>query len=195
MSTTATTTRPITDAGTEAGPGAGVWSIDAAHSTVEGVVRHLVSKVRVRFTAFDGTLDLGDDLTDSRIEVTIDAASIDSNQPQRDEHLRTSDFLAVEEFPTLTFVSTGIEARGGDRYAVTGDLTIRGVTRSVVLDASYLGLARDPWGSTKAAFSATTSIDRADFGVNWNQALEAGGVMVGRTVTIELSVQAERVDA
>lgn len=186
---TATTSAPTV-------PAAGLYEIDTTHSTVEGVVRHLmVSKVRARFTAFSGKLELAEDLTQSRIDVVIDAASIDTNEPQRDAHLKSADFLDVENHPSLTFVSTSIAAKGGDRYAVTGNLTILGTTREVVLDAAYLGVAQDPYGNNKAAFSATTSIDREGFGVTWNQALEAGGVMVSKKVEIELEVQANLIAA
>jgi polyisoprenoid-binding protein YceI len=168
------------------------WNIDASHSNLQFSVRHLViTKVRGAFRSYRGTLELddNDDLALARVDVSIDAASIDTAEPKRDEHLRSSDFLDVAAHPTLQFQSRSI-IREGARYRVTGDLTIRGVTRSVVLDAEFQGRGRDPWGGQRAAFSAKTSIDREDFGLTWNQALEAGGVLVGTKIEIEIEVQA-----
>jgi polyisoprenoid-binding protein YceI len=170
------------------------WNIDASHSNLQFSVRHLViTKVRGAFRSYRGTLELdeNDDLGLARVDVSIDAASIDTAEPKRDEHLRSSDFLDVAAHPTLQFQSRSI-VREGSRYRVTGDLTIRGVTRSVVLDAEFQGRGRDPWGGQRAAFSAKTSIDREDFGLTWNQALEAGGVLVGTKIEIEIEVQAVR---
>lgn len=168
------------------------WNIDASHSNLQFGVRHLViTKVRGAFRSYRGTLELdeNDDFGLARVDVSIDAASIDTAEPKRDEHLRGSDFLDVAAHPTLQFQSRSI-VREGARYRVTGDLTIRGVTRSVVLDAEFQGRGRDPWGGQRAAFSAKTSIDREDFGLTWNQALEAGGVLVGTKIEIEIEVQA-----
>jgi len=168
------------------------WTIDASHSSLQFSVRHLViTKVRGAFRSYRGTLELdeNDGLGLADVDVSIDAASIDTAEPKRDEHLRSSDFLDVAAHPTLRFQSRSI-AREGARYRVTGDLTIRGVTRSVVLDAEFQGRGRDPWGGQRAAFSARTSINREEFGLTWNQALEAGGVLVGTTIEIELEVQA-----
>jgi polyisoprenoid-binding protein YceI len=168
------------------------WTIDASHSNLQFSVRHLViTKVRGAFRSYRGTLELdeNDGLELADVDVSIDAASIDTAEPKRDEHLRSSDFLDVAAHPTLRFQSRAI-AREGARYRVTGDLTIRGVTRSVVLDAEFQGRGRDPWGGQRAAFSARTSINREEFGLTWNQALEAGGVLVGTTIEIELEVQA-----
>jgi polyisoprenoid-binding protein YceI len=168
------------------------WNIDASHSNVQFSVRHLViAKVRGAFRSYRGTLELdeGDGLKLAKVDVSIDAGSIDTAEPKRDEHLKSSDFLDVAAHPTLRFQSRSI-ARQADRYRVTGDLTIRGVTRSVVLDAEFQGRGKDPWGGQRAAFSARTSIDREDFGLTWNQALEAGGVLVGTKVEIEIEVQA-----
>ncbi len=167
-------------------------NIDTTHSAINFSVRHMVfAKVRGRFGSWQGSIRLaGDDLTQASVEVEIDAASIDTGVADRDHHLRSADFLDVERNPTLAFRSTGVEAVAGNRYRVSGDLTIRGVTRSVVLDAEYGGRAQDPWGNERAAFTATTSVDRAEFGLKWNQALEAGGVLVGERVDIEIEVQA-----
>jgi polyisoprenoid-binding protein YceI len=130
------------------------------------------------------------DLRQSSVSVDIDAASIDTHEPKRDEHLRSADFFDAQAFPKLTFRSTGVETEGTAIVRVVGDLTIHGVTRPVALTVEDLGRAKDPWGNTRAAFTATTSIDRKDFGLRWNQALEAGGVLVGDKVDISLDIQA-----
>ncbi len=176
-------------------PEPGTWAIDPAHTVVGFNARHLmVAKVRGSFTTFDGTIHIDDDPAASSVEVTIDAASIDTGVADRDAHLRSPDFLDVENHPTIEFRSTAVRA-DGDGYQVHGDLTIRGTTRPVTLDMEYLGLARDPWGNDKAMFTATTKIDREDWGLSWNQALETGGLLVGKQVTIELEVQAAQVPA
>jgi len=170
------------------------WNVDATHSNLQFSVRHMViTKVRGAFRSFRGTLalDEGDGLGLREVDVSIDAASIDTGEPKRDEHLRSKDFLDVAAFPTLRFRSRSI-ARQGDRYRVTGDLSIHGVTRSVVLDTEFQGRGNDPWGGQRAAFSARTSIDREDFGLTWNQVLEAGGVLVGTQIEIDIEVQAVR---
>ena len=167
------------------------YNIDTAHSNIEFSIRHLVvAKVRGRFTRFTGSLELdADDVTRSRVTAEIEAASISTNEEKRDAHLRSADFFDVETFPLLTFASKRVE-QVGSRLHVTGDLTIRGVTREAVLRVEQLGLAKDPWGNQRAAFSATTSIDRKDYGLHWNQLLEAGGVMVGEKVEINLDIEA-----
>jgi polyisoprenoid-binding protein YceI len=167
------------------------WNIDAAHSGINFAIRHMVvSKVRGRFASFTGKLRLDDgDLTRSSVEATIDASSIDTGTAKRDEHLRSADFLDVGRFPELRFQSSRIEKVGGDRYRVVGNLTIRDVTREVTLEAEYAGRGTDPWGNERVAFAASTAIDRKDFGLGWNQALEAGGVLVGDRLEIELDVQ------
>ena len=171
------------------------WQIDPAHTQVEFTVKHMMfSKVRGRFEAVDGSLqfDPDGDLGDAGVRVTIDAASIDTGQEDRDEHLRSADFLDVEKYPELTFASASVEAGRDDEFTVTGDLTIHGVTREVELDAELSGVAPDPWGNQRVAFSASTTIDRRDFDLTWNQALETGGVLVGHEVKISLEVQATR---
>lgn len=167
------------------------WNFDTVHSAVGFSVRHLVfAKVRGRFTAWSGSLELDDeDLARSRVQVSIDAASIDTGTPDRDTHLRSPDFFDVANFPKLSFTSQRIEALGGDRYRVYGDLTIRDVTREVVLDSEFGGRAKDPWGNDRVAFTAKASLNRHDFGLKWNQALETGGVVVGDRVDIEIEVQ------
>jgi polyisoprenoid-binding protein YceI len=173
------------------------WNIDGAHSGITFSIRHmLVSKVRGRFGRFTGTLELDDtDLTGAQVEVTIEAASIDTGTAQRDEHLRSADFFEVERFPELRYRSARIEKVGDDRYRVVGDLTIRDVTREVPLEVEYGGQGTDPWGNQRIGFTATASIDRKDFGLRWNQVLEAGGVLVGDKVQIELEVQAVKAAA
>ena len=173
------------------------WNIDGAHSGINFSIRHMVvSKVRGRFGKFGGTLEVDDgDLTRSTIEVTIDASSIDTGTAQRDDHLRSADFFDVERFPELRFHGKRIEQAGRDHYRVLGDLTIRDVTREVTLDVEYGGRAKDPWGNERAGFLAKASIDRKDFGLQWNQVLEAGGLLVGDRVDIELEVQAVKAAA
>ena len=173
------------------------WNIDIAHSGINFSIRHMVvSKVRGRFGKFAGSLDLDDaDLTKSTLTVTIDASSIDTGVGQRDDHLRAADFFGVEQFPELRFHSKRIERLGKDEYRVVGDLTIRDVTREVALAVEYGGQGKDPWGNERVAFSAKAAIDRADFGLKWNQVLEAGGVLVGEKVQIELDVQAVKAAA
>jgi polyisoprenoid-binding protein YceI len=167
------------------------YSIDPAHTTVEFVVRHLmISKVRGRFSKIAGTIVVpeGSDVPAS-IQATIDVPSIDTREPDRDTHLRSADFFDAEHNPQITFASTAIGGSAG-ALRVTGDLTIRGNTRSVVLDAEFEGRAVDPWGNNRIAYTAQTKINRSDFGLAWNQALEAGGVVVSDEVRIELNVQA-----
>lgn len=166
-------------------------AIDKSHSEVGFEVRHLMSKVRGRFSDFEGSI-IFDSATpeQSKVDVTIQAASIATAEANRDAHLKSDDFFAVATYPTLNFVSTSIAASSGTRYRVEGDLTIHGVTRRVVLDAEYLGEAKDPWGRDKVAFEARTVVNRKDFGLNWNAALETGGFLVGDQVTVTLSIQA-----
>jgi polyisoprenoid-binding protein YceI len=173
------------------------WNIDTVHSGINFSVRHMVvSKVRGRFAKFSGELAIDDgDLTRSSVNVAIDAGSIDTGNAQRDTHLRSADFFDVETFPELRFRSTRIEQRGDARYAVVGQLTIRDVTREVSLDVEFGGRARDPWGNERVGFVATASVDRKEFGLRWNQALETGGVLVGDRIDIELELQGVRAAA
>jgi polyisoprenoid-binding protein YceI len=168
------------------------WQIDPAHTLVEFSVRHMmIATVKGRFGTVAGTIRLDDeDPARSAVDVTIDAASVDTRNEQRDAHLRSADFFDVANHPTLTFRSRRVERTREDHYRVTGDLTIRGTTRSVVLDVIEQGRITDPWGATRAAFSARATVNREDFGLTWNQALEAGGVLVSRDVVIDLEVQA-----
>lgn len=166
-------------------------AIDKTHSDVGFEVRHLISKVRGHFADFEGMITFDSaEPKNSKVDVTIHAASIVTNEPNRDTHLRSDDFFAVATYPALTFVSTSITPAGKNAYRVEGDLTIHGVTKRVVLDAEYLGEAKDPWGREKVAFEASTTLNRKDFGLNWNAALETGGFLVGDQVTVRLSIQA-----
>ena len=168
-------------------PAAGTYTIDGSHSSIEAVARHLmVTKVRGQFSDFEGTITVGETPEDSAVQVTIKAASIVTKDPKRDEHLRSPDFLDVEQFPELTFRSTKVD-KG---WTVTGDLTIRGVTREVQLGTDYMGTFQNPWGQTVAAFSAKTTLNREDFGMTWNAPLEAGGVLVSKDLKVELEIQA-----
>lgn len=168
------------------------WKIDETHSGIHFTVRHMVvAKVRGAFTRWDARLDLDEtDLTRSRVELTIDASSIDTRNAQRDGHLRSADFFDVEKFPELKFTSKRIERAGDDQFTVVGDLTIHGVTREVALAAELGGFARDPWGNQRAAFSGKATIDRKEFGLTWNQLLETGGVLVSDKVEIGFDVEA-----
>jgi polyisoprenoid-binding protein YceI len=171
------------------------WNLDGAHSQVEFSVKHMMfTTVRGRFAEMEGTIGLtAESPQESSVEVTIGAASLDTRVADRDAHLRSGDFFDAENHPNLTFRSRRVEGSlesPGDGFRVTGDLTIRGITREVTLDARFEGTGTDPWGGTRAGFSARTTIDRRDFGLTWNQALEAGGVLVGHEVTIDLQVQA-----
>lgn len=170
------------------------WTLDSTHTQVEFSVKHMMfTKVRGRFAGVEGTVRLdAEHPTASSVEVEIDATSIDTRVSDRDRHLRSADFLDVESHPLITFRSRSVEgslSEPGAAFSVHGDLTIRGVTREVTLAATFEGTGTDPWGGTRAGFSAKTKIDRRDFGLTWNQALETGGVLVGHDVTIELQVQ------
>lgn len=178
-------------------PEAGHYDIDPTHSAVDFVVRHLVAaKVRGGFKAFTGSIVIGDTADQSSVNVEIDVSSIDTGVDDRDAHLRSADFFDVENHPTATFTSTSVSPKSDSDYVVTGDLTIAGVTRSVDLDLEYAGAVTDPWGNTRIVFSATTEINREEFGLTWNQALETGGVMVSKNAKIEIDVEAvHKVDA
>jgi len=187
MSITETTTR--TDTGL---PSAGSYAIDASHTNVGFAVKHFgLSKTRGEFGTVSGTVTIAEDITASSVEVEIDAASFGTGDDTRDGHVRSADFLDVETFGTLTFRSTGLANDGGD-WKLTGDLTVKDVTRPVVLDVEFDGETVDPYGNDRVAFSATTKIDRTEFGVTWNQALDTGGLVVGKAVAITLDVEAIR---
>ena len=167
------------------------YSIDKAHSEVTFQVRHLLTKVRGRFSEFEGTIEYDEANPErSSVNVTIQAASVDTSERDRDTHLRSADFFDVEKFPALTFKSTRVTRKGSEGFDVAGDLTIHGVTRPVSLAVTLLGKAKDPWGNERIAFEAGTTINRKDFGLLWNAALETGGFLVGDEAKISLSVQA-----
>lgn len=171
--------------------GTAIWKLDPAHAHVEFAVRHLmISRVKGEFTDVEGTLQIDDDdVSTAKLEVEIGAASIDTRVEQRDDHLRSADFLDADEYPKLTYHSRKVERTGEDELRVVGDLTIRDVTREVVLHVTERGRAADPWGGQRAGFGATAKIDRKDFGLTWNQALETGGVLVGDEVQITLDAE------
>ena len=184
-----TTTLTRNTAGTTV-PAAGRYEIDPAHSSVSFQVRHMgLSKVRGGFEQFSGTIEIADDPTDSSVEVELDAASFSTGAGDRDAHVKSADFLDVENHPRLTYRSTGVR-QDGDDWKVDGDLTVKDVSRPVTLDVDFEGAGDDPWGHGRIAFSATAEINRDDWGINWNQTLETGGLLVGKTVKITIDVQA-----
>ena len=170
------------------------WAIDPAHTTAEFAVKHLmISTVKGRFADVSGTIVLDEaDMSNSRVDLTIPTKSIDTRSEQRDAHLRSADFFDADRVPAITFTSKRVKAKGDNEYEVVGDLTIRDVTREVSLEVSDEGRNQDPWGGTRAGFAASTSIDRDDFGLTWNQALETGGFVVSNKVKITVDVEAVR---
>ncbi len=171
----------------------GDWELDTAHTTVGFVARHMrVARSRGRFSSFTGTIHIDDEPGRSWAEATLDTASIDTRHEQRDGHLRSPDFLDVERFPTMRFRSTSFEHLGGSRWKVVGELTIRDVTRPIELDVEFGGTAKNPWGAEVAFFTATAELDREDYGMTWNQALEGGGFLVSKKVEIEIEGEAIR---
>jgi len=172
-------------------PEAGTYALDQGHTTVEFVGRHLmITKGRGRFTDFSGQVVIGESPEQSSVEVTINAASVDSGDEKRDGHLRSPDFLDVERFPHITFRSTQVELGREGLAKVTGDLTVKDVTHPVTLDVEFDGASPDPWGGQRLGFSASAEIDREEWGLTWNVALETGGVLVGRKIRLEFNVQA-----
>ena len=175
---------------TRSNPATGTYDIDASHTHVGFKARHLVvAKVRGSFSDVSGTVVVADDPLASTVEVSVGLASIDTGDATRDGHLRSGDFFDVDNHPTMTFRSTGVRQVGDDRYDVDGELTVRGVTRPLTLHATFEGTVTDPWGGERAIFSATGKVNREEFGLTWNQALETGGVLVGKDV--ELDIEAE----
>lgn len=168
------------------------WTFDAAHSSVGFTVRHMmVTNVRGSLGTVSGSLNFDpENLAASSVEASIDVAGINTGVEDRDNHLRSADFFEVETYPNITFKSTNVELSGDDSAKITGDLTIRDVTKSVILDVEFIGQTTSPYGDTRAGFEATTKIDREAFGLTWNQALEAGGVLVGKDIKISLDIQA-----
>ena len=167
------------------------YKVDKAHSEAVFQVRHLVTKVRGRFDDFEGTIDYNDAVPEqSKVTFTIQATSIDTNEKDRDTHLRSEDFFAVEQFRTITFVSRRVTKKGAETYDVIGDLAIRGVTKEITLPVTHLGKIKDPWGNEKLGFEAEITLNRKDFGLKWNAPLEAGGFLVGDEVKVSLTIQA-----
>lgn len=174
-------------------PTAGTYVLDAAHKRVGFVARHMmVSKVRGEFADAAATITVAEDPMQSSVTATIQAASIDTKQADRDAHLRSAEFLEVEKFPTLEFRSTAVKSRDGNEFVLVGDLTIKDVTRQVELEVEFEGVGRSPFGQDIFGFSASTEIDREEFGLTWNVALETGGVLVGKKVKIEIEGEAVR---
>ena len=168
----------------------GTWTIDPTHTEVGFSVRHLVSKVRGKFEAFEGTIVTQEDLTASTVNVSVDLNSINTGTADRDNHLRSADFFEVESHPTMTFVSTGIVQKSDTDFVVTGDLTIKGVTKPVELATEFLGEGGDPWGGTRVGIEATAEISRKEFGIDFNIPLEGGKVMVGDKISIHINAEA-----
>jgi polyisoprenoid-binding protein YceI len=168
----------------------GIWNVDASHSTIGFTARHLmVTKVRGRFSTFSGALTIAANPLESSLEASVDIASVSTGDAGRDGHLTSPDFFDAAQFPTMTLKSTSIVA-DGDEYLLNGDLTIKGVTKPVTFELEFDGVATDPWGNTKAGFSAEAEINRKDWGLEWNVALETGGVLVSEKIKIELDIQA-----
>lgn len=167
------------------------WKIDPAHSAIHFTVRHMmIANVRGEFEQFTGTIELDvEHPENTRVEVEIDAASINTREPQRDAHLRSADFLDVENHPHIIFKSTRVERTGETTARLHGDLTIRDITRPVVLDVEHTGIVTSPWGHRSAGFEARAKINRKDWGLTWNKALEAGGVLVGDEIKIEIELE------
>jgi polyisoprenoid-binding protein YceI len=192
--TTTTTTVPATrDLGGVTIPAPGTFEIDASHSTVQFVARHLmVSKVRGTFGAYSGSITVAEDPLESSVSVTIDPASIDTRDEGRDVHLKSADFFDVESYPEITYRSTGVRQVKGSSFAVDGELTVRGVTQPLSLDVDFEGVGQDPWGGERIGFSTEVELDREAFGLTWNQALETGGVLVGKKIRIVIDIEAVR---
>lgn len=177
---------------TATAPATTLWNIDTAHSHAQFKVKHMmISNVKGEFTAVTGSLQYdSENVANSSVQATIDATTINTREPQRDTHLKSADFFDVEKFPTLTFKSTRVSKKGDGELSVAGDLTIHGVTRTVTFDVEdFTAPMKDPWGNTRMGLSATTKINRKDFGLTWNSLLETGGMVVGEDVTITLDVE------
>ena len=171
-------------------PEVGTWVIDGSHTSAEFVARHLmVTKVRGGFSSIEGTIQVGENPADSIVDVVIDTTSISTGDPDRDGHIKSADFFDVDNHPEMRFVSTAVRTDGSS-WTLDGDLTIKGIAKPVSLAFEFVGLVTDPWGNQKAAFSAATTINREDWDLNWNVALETGGVLVSKKITIEIEMQA-----
>ena len=175
-------------------PHAGRYELDLAHTAVEFVARHILTKVRGRFTDFSGWVEVADDPEASSLEVEVKTASIQTNTDQRDEHLKSDDFLNVETWPVMTFRSTAVRHTGGVGFEIDGELTIRDVTRPITLSGEYLGTETNPYGKTVLAATARATLEREDWNVSWNMVLETGGFLVSKKVDLEIEVEALKVD-
>jgi polyisoprenoid-binding protein YceI len=173
-------------------PPPGVYDIDPAHTTVEFVARHMLSKVRGSFRDFAGSITVGERPEDSRVDVEVDTASVTTGNEQRDQHLQSSDFFEVDAHPKMTFRSTSFRPTGGTRFELTGDLSIKGITRPVTLEGEFLGWGKDAWGNDRVFAEARTRVNREDWGLLWNMAVELSGVLVARDVDLEIQVQAAK---
>ncbi|WP_433464803.1 YceI family protein [Spirillospora sp. CA-128828] len=174
-------------------PPAGTWTIDPAHSIIGAVAQHLgLTSVRGRFASFEGRIEVAEPVEESTVTARIEAASIDTGNKTRDDHLRSADFMTADVHPVITYESDGLTGAGPDRWTVHGRLTLNGITHPVDLDMTYLGSGTDPWGGVRAAFRATAELRRADFGIRFNQILEAGIALVGESLKVELEIQAVR---
>ena len=184
----------MAEAGTKAGgirpPSPGKYELDPAHTAVEFVARHILTKVRGRFTDFSGWIDVAEPIEGSSVHVDVQTASIQTNTEQRDEHLKSDDFLNVEKWPVMTFQSTAVRHTGGVGFELDGELTIRDQTRPVTLVGEYLGTETDPYGKTIISASARATLEREDWNVSWNMLLETGGFLVSKTVDLEIEVEA-----
>jgi polyisoprenoid-binding protein YceI len=186
-------TEPVKEIGGLQLPPPGKYELDRAHTAVEFVARHILTKVRGRFTEFAGWIQVEESPEESSVEVEVKTATIQTNTEQRDEHLKSDDFLNVEKWPVMTFRSTVVRHTGGPTFELDGDLTIRDVTRQVTLQGEYLGTDANPSGSTVIAASAKTTLAREDWNVSWNMMLETGGFLVSKTVDLEIEVEAIKV--
>jgi polyisoprenoid-binding protein YceI len=172
-------------------PSTTIWEIDPSHSTAEFSIRHMmITTVKGRFSGITGAVE-GDpeDLTTAKVHLDIDVSTVDTRQPDRDKHLRSADFFDVEKYPTMSFESTRITRTGPNTYDVVGNLTLHGVTKEVVCQVTYEGQGKDPWGGTRAGYTATTTLNRKDYGLMWNVALETGGVLVGDQVKVSVELE------
>ena len=173
---------------------ADTYQFDKSHTTVAFQVRHIVTNVGGKFQDFAGTIRVDRVKPEnSSVEFTIQAASINTNEPKRDEHLKSPDFFDVASQPTVTFKSTSVKPTGKDAYEITGNLTLRGVTKQITLPVTFLGEGKDPWGNEKMGFELSTTLNRKDYGINWNKALDQGGFLVGDEVKVQISVEANKV--
>ena len=174
-------------------PAPGTFAVDPSHSTVQFVARHMmVSKVRGSFASYSGTITVADDPLQSSVEITIDPATVSTGDENRDGHLTSADLFDVENHPEITFRSTGVSRVDGSTFTVDGELSVHGVTKPLTLEVDFEGVGQDPWGNERIGFSTEVELDREDFGLTWNQALETGGVLVGKKVRIDIDIEAVR---